>query len=147
MFVSEQHPGSRRSAVFEDDGTTGYLYLTEPESQKVARDCWLYNRIPAPDPSEIKQYRGSPPPAARGHAGPDAQLATPAEDTVSFLWSSDGNAACAVIDGEPIGFVIAGEAGHGGYSRHLIRAGPWGKSWDEQRFNEVFGQPPDEIDL
>lgn len=141
MFLSDQHPISRRFAEFEDDGTTGYLYLTEPESRKVARDCWLYNRIPAPDPSEIKHYRGSPPPAAKGHAGPDAQLATPSEEAVSFLWSSDGNSVCAMIDGEPVGFLILGEPGHGGYSRHLIKEGPWGKPWNEGRFREVFDQP------
>jgi hypothetical protein len=141
MFISEQHPISRRFVEFEDDGTTGYLYLTVAGERKVVRDCWLYNRIPAPDPSEIKKYRGSPPPAAQGHAGPDARQPTPPEDAVSFIWSSDGNAVCALIGGEPIGFMIFGEAGYGGFSRHLIREGPWGKPWDERRFTEVFGQP------
>ena len=29
-FLSERHPGSNRWAVFEDDGRTGWLYITEP---------------------------------------------------------------------------------------------------------------------
>jgi hypothetical protein len=61
MFVSEPHPGSRRFAVFEDDGTTGYLYLTEPNGSKIAKDCWVYNQIPAPEPSEIQSRLGGLP--------------------------------------------------------------------------------------
>jgi hypothetical protein len=138
MFVSQQHPGSRRFAVFEDDGTAGYLYLTVPDGRKPVGDCWLYNRIPAPELSEIQNYIGSPPPAAQGYAGPNAQRQAPSEAAVSFLWSPDGNAVSALIDGEPTGFLIFGEGGHGGYSLHLLKEGPWGKPWDERRFREVF---------
>lgn len=147
MVIPEQHPGSLRFAIFEDDGTAGYLYLTKPGSRNVVRDCWLYNRIAEPDPSEFKEYRESPPPAAKGYAGPDSQLRTPSEEAVSFLWSSDGNAVCAMIDGEPVGFLISGENGHGGFSRHLIRTGPWGKPWDQRRFEEFFSQPSTETNL
>jgi hypothetical protein len=141
MFVSEQHPTSRRFAEFEDDGTAGYLYLTVPDEKKVAGDCWIYNRIPAPEPSEIKKFRGLPPPAARGYAGPSAQRAAPPEGAVEFLWSLDGNAVSLLIDGVPSGFLIFGEAGHGGYSLHLIKEGPWGNPWNQERFREVF-EPP-----
>ena len=141
MFVSEQHPRSRRFADFEDDGTTGYLYLTEPNGSKIAKDCWVYNRIPAPEPSELQSYRGLPPPAARGYAGPDAERPEPPEGSVRFLWSVDGDAVCVVIADVPSGFVVIGDGGHGGYSRHLIAESAWGKPWDEDRFGAVFGHP------
>ncbi len=141
MYISEQHPSSRRFAIFEDDGTTGYLYLTAPDDAKPAGDCWVYNRFPAPEPAEIKKYRGLPPPAARGYAGPNAQRSAPPEGSVIFLWSQDGNAVSLLIDGDPNGFLIFGEAGHGGYSLHLIKEGPWGKPWDQERFREVFEHP------
>ncbi len=140
MFVSEQHPTSRRFAEFEDDGTAGYLYLTAPDERTIVGDCWVYNRIQAPEPSDIKKYRGSPPPAARGYAGPNAQRSSPPEDAVGFLWSLDGNAVSLSIDGVQTGFLIFGEGGHGGYSLYLIQEGPWGKPWDQKRFREVFEQ-------
>jgi hypothetical protein len=139
MFVSEQHPGSRRYAIFEDDGTAGFLYLTRPDDTKPVRDCWIYNRIPAPEPSEIQSYRGSPPPAARGFAGPQAHQEQPPEAAVTFLWSVDGDAVCLVIGDVPAGFIVLGDDEYGGYSRNLIAAGGWGKPWDEARFQAVFG--------
>ena len=138
MFVSEQHPTSRRFAQFEDDGTAGYLYLTAPDEAKLVGDCWLYNRIQAPELSDVKKFRGSPPPAARGYAGPNAQRSEPPEGAVSFLWSPDGNAVSVLIADVPSGFLIFGEAGHGGYSLHLVKEGPWGKPWNQERFKEVF---------
>lgn len=140
MFVSEQHPGSHRFAAFEDDGTTGYLYLTAADETKPVGDCWVYNRIRAPEPPEIKNYRGSPQPAARGYAGPNAQRPTDLEGAIRFLWSPNGNAVTVLIDGVPTGFLDFGEGGHGGYSLHLVKEGPWGKPWDEERYRQVFEQ-------
>jgi len=43
MFVSEQHPTSRRFAVFEEDETTAYLYLTNlgaTHTLKFKRRSW-----------------------------------------------------------------------------------------------------------
>jgi hypothetical protein len=57
-----------------------------------------------------------------------------------LLWSLDGNAVSVLIDGVPTGFLILGERGHGGYSRHLIKEGPWGRPWNEERFRKVFEQ-------
>ena len=138
MFVSEQNPTSRRFAEFEDDGTVGYLYLTAPDSTNLVGDCWVYNRIPAPDHSETKKYRGSPPPASRDYAGPNAQQSEPPEAAVGFLWSPDGNAVSVLIDGVQTGFLVFGESGPGGYSLHLTKDGPWGKPWDQERFSRVF---------
>jgi hypothetical protein len=66
--VMEQHPISRRNAVFDDDGISAWLYLTRPNSEEPVRDCWLYNRIAPPPYSEIDRYRGGQPPAPAGYA-------------------------------------------------------------------------------
>ena len=47
LFLSDQHPVSRRWAIVEDDGRSGWLYLSEPAATRVAAHCWLYNRIAA----------------------------------------------------------------------------------------------------
>ncbi len=42
LFLEHQHPASRRLAVLEDDGTSVWLYLTEPDSRRPAADAWVY---------------------------------------------------------------------------------------------------------
>jgi hypothetical protein len=138
VFASEQNVTSRRWAVFEDNEVCAYLYLTEPDSQKPVGDCWIYNRIPAPEPSKIKEYRPQPPPVARGYVGPQAQQSPPREEQVSFRWSSDGNAVAVLIDGRPMGVVVIGGKN---FSWHLVKSGPWGEPWDDDRFVRTFGQP------
>jgi hypothetical protein len=61
-----QNPSSQRWAILEDDGTSGWLYLTEPDSRKPT--AWFFNRIPAPPSGEISRNRGGQPPAAQGFA-------------------------------------------------------------------------------
>jgi hypothetical protein len=135
-FLSEQHPDSRRWAIFEDDGQSAWLYLTEPDCTAPAGDCWIYNRIPAPDPSEIKAFRPGPPPAARGFAGPEALVLEPDVAHMRLLWAGDGAAVALLADGVPLGFLVAGE--RRGTSRHLARTGPWGNTWDQARYEAVF---------
>jgi hypothetical protein len=136
-LLSEQHPDSRRWAIFEDDGRSGWLYLTEPDRTAIAGDCWVYNRIPAPDLSEIAAFRPGPPPAAQGFAGPAALVVEPDASRMRLLWAGDGGAVALLADGTPLGFLVAGEPR--GTSRNLARTGPWGHTWDQSRYERLFG--------
>jgi hypothetical protein len=137
VVTKEQHPASRRWAIFEDDGVSAWLYLTEPEGLRPVADCWVYNRVAAPQAHDIQQYRGGPPPACSGYAGPDAQYLRGEPAAASFLWCKDGEAVSVVIDGAALAFVEAGRAR--GFSRHLLKSGPWGNTWDEHLFQRLFG--------
>lgn len=136
LFVSEQHSISRRWAMIEDDGTSCWLYLSGPDTQKPVADCWLYNRVPAPDEAEIEKYRGGPPPAARQYAGPDALMLPPREAQVSLRWSRDGESVAAFFERELAGFIVGGQAR--GFSRHLIASGAWGSPLDRTIFQAEF---------
>ena len=57
-MLTSQSSVSGRTATFEDDGTSAWLYLSEPNTQRPTVDAWVYNRISAPPTSEIKNYRG-----------------------------------------------------------------------------------------
>jgi hypothetical protein len=135
-FLSEQHPVSRRWAFFEDDGQSAWLYLTEPDRTDIAGDCWIYNRIPAPDASEIAAFRPGPPPAACGFAGPEALVHDPEVSRIRLQWAEDGGAVALLVDGKPMGFLAAGESR--GTSRNLARTGPWGNTWDQARYERFF---------
>ena len=137
LFLEDMHPASRRLAVLEDDGTSAWLYLSEPESRKPAADAWVYNRIAAPPPQAIKSYRGGPPPAAQGYASNAALCEDPTAHEWSFVWSPDGESVAIAKDGEPAALITVGEKR--GYSRELLKDGPWGHPWSDELFQLKFG--------
>jgi hypothetical protein len=138
LFRDEQHPRTGRWAVFEDDGVAAWLYLTAPGAPRPAGACWIYNRGPAPPRSALAQYRGKPPPAAQGYAGPDSQYSAAGAPEIRFLWSADGEAVAVFVNGAALGCIIAGAAGGPAFSRNLLRAGGWGAPWDENLYQRTF---------
>jgi hypothetical protein len=137
LLLEDQHQVSRRFAVFEDDGTSAWLYLTEPGYRKPALDVWVYNRIEAPPTSAIEAYRGGPPPAAQGYVSNSALCQSPEAHQWTFTWSSDGESVAALKDDKPVACVVAGSKF--GYSRELIADGPWGRPWSDDVFRSTFG--------
>ncbi|MFN0019609.1 MAG: hypothetical protein ACKVP0_15220 [Pirellulaceae bacterium] len=137
LFLEHENRESGLLAVLEDNGTSAWLYISEADSRKPMGDAWVYNRIAAPPAEAIKSYRGGPPPAAQGYAIADALCEDPSSHEWSFLWSADGESVAVAKDGEPVAFIIAGQKG--GYSRELVKDGPWGHPWSEKLFRSKFG--------
>lgn len=137
LFLTEMHPVSRRWADFEDDGVSAWLYLTECNTRRVVADAWVYNRIAPPSRDEIPSFRPSPPPVAAGFARDTALYASPEKHEWAFLWSADGKSVAVTKDGQPVACIIAGKKR--GYSRELVKDGPWGNVWSERVFEEAFG--------
>ena len=130
FMLQSQNDDSRRYAVFEDDDTSAWLYLTSPDERKYVADVWIHNRVPAPPGSDIKNYYGGPPPAAIGFADDAAICVAPEAHEWSFLWLDNGNMVVLHCDGRPVAMLNASDKR--GWSRNLLRDGPWGKLWDEQ---------------
>ena len=139
VFISEQHPVSRRWAVLEDDGLSAWLYLTEPNLESPAADCWIYNRIESPESAESYLSRGVAPPAPLDVAGEGA-LMNPA-DSFGFrlVWSRDGESVALFFGESLMGFIASGQK-HG-YSRNLRKSGAWGNPLDEALYCSVFSVP------
>ncbi|QEL13939.1 hypothetical protein [Limnoglobus roseus] len=138
LFLGEQHPVSGRRGTFEDDGNSAWLYLTEARTDRVIADAWVYNRVPPPSLSQVASYRPAPPPAAEGYASADALCAEPTAYEWSLQWSADGESVAVLRDGVALGLIARG--GRPGFSRLLVKAGPWGQPWDEERFRSVMGE-------
>jgi hypothetical protein len=136
--IIEQHESSGRTAVFEDDGISAWLYLTKGGTPDIAGDCWLYNRVPAPPPSEIDNYRDGPPPAFEGFTTDDDVYTEPALPAIEFVWSKTGNDVAAKVNGIILGFVSSSLSS--GYSRRLLKDGPWGRVWNERIFEALFAK-------
>ncbi|MFN3150852.1 hypothetical protein [Bremerella sp.] len=123
---------SHRVAVFEDDGTSAWLYLSAPNDRKPVADVWVHNRIEAPPSSEIKSYRGGPPPAAAGYTEDSSICLDPTNHCWSFAWDPKGEAVALYCDGHPVAMLVASD--RRGWSRNLRRDGPWGNVWSDSRY-------------
>ncbi len=122
--------------MLEDTGVAAYLYLSSPDSDAIVADAWVYNRIEAPTIDTIKDYRPDPPPAAEGYTTADAYLSHPASHAWSFEWSPDGQSVAICANGVALAFVRAGQ--RTGFSRYLVRSGPWGEPWSDEVYEATF---------
>ena len=134
LFISQQHPISRRWAVIEDDGRVAWLYLTEPDSEKPVADCWLYNRVPTTP--QFAGERGESPVVPQTHAADIVGFKLPTEESVHLRWSRDGESVAVFFDSELIGFIVRGQKR--GFSKHLRASGPFGSVLDRELFHGVF---------
>ncbi len=135
-FLSERHPKSERSAIFEDDGRSAWLYLTQPGSTKFAADCWIYNRIQAPSSVDPAQSHDQPPPAVQSVTGQKALIEDPVWSAMRLVWSADGESVAFFYQDIPLGFIAKAEKV--GYSRNVVESCPWGRTWDQARFDTLF---------
>lgn len=136
LFLSAQHPKSRRHAIVSDEGASVWLYLTEAASSRPFADCWLFNTIPAPTDLSNFQSRNGPPPATQQFAAPSSQRQPPNPTEVTFHWSFDGHSVALFIHGELLGFMCADNKK--GFSKNLLASGPWGFPIDTTLYTTVF---------
>lgn len=131
-MLESLNDASQRVAVFEDDGTSAWLYLSKANDRKPIADVWVHNRISAPPTSEIQNYRGGPPPAASGFADDSTICDDPDAHDWTFTWHDGGDAVAMHRDGIPVALLISSD--RKGWSRNLRREGPWGNLWDENKY-------------
>ncbi|MFN2602571.1 MAG: hypothetical protein ABR582_07440 [Gemmatimonadaceae bacterium] len=143
FWLSSEGAASGRSAIVADEGDSVWLYLTVAGRREIEADCWLFNCIDAFDSSEFRsraaeyRERGEPPPATRDVVDTDSRLRDELDASrIRFLWSPDGEAVAAVIDGSIAGFIDANP--QRGFSAHLIRNCPWGSPLEMNEFERLF---------
>jgi hypothetical protein len=134
-LLTLQHPTTRRWAVFEDDGTSGWLLVTEPDVPKPVGDCFVYNcRRPAKELPRSWDGSGQPP-ITKPFASATAHWPGGSLDRIRLTWTRGGSAAVVLMDDEPVAFLVVGE--ERGYSRGIAVDGPYGHPWSDERFAEV----------
>lgn len=137
LFLSEQHPDSRRWGIVEDDGASVWLYLTEPDSTKLVAHCWLCNRVPAPAQITLDRERGGAPIAPISHVISGEPSPALAAERIRFIWGNDGQAVAVLYGEEVLGFIAQPEGP--GYSRNLKVSSRFGAPVDDALFSAVFG--------
>jgi hypothetical protein len=129
-FISEQHPVSRRYAVLEDDGRTGWLYLTVGRESRPVADVWVYNRF-APTEQVENDDRSRPPAIVKRFTAGDVAVDDPGRFEWRFRWSADGEAVALLRDGVIVALIGRGE--RRGCSAGIAAACPWGGPLSAQR--------------
>jgi hypothetical protein len=135
-FQSLQHPTTKRWAILEDDGTSAWLYVTEPDTSKPAADCFVYSCRPPEAELPATWDRTSPPPITAEFASSSACRADVSQSSIQLVWTERGNAAAVLLDNIPIAFIVVGEKQ--GHSRAIAVDGFYGRPWNEARFAEAF---------
>jgi hypothetical protein len=142
IFIHSHNMASGRYAIFEDNEQVAYLYLTQPGTQKPARDAIAYSRVPLIAKVDWEQVKktGEPPSLSQDIASPSAVLKNPLEREFSLQWSTDGQAVALLRNGEPIAFVSAADSF--GYSKAAVKPSPLVNPWDQNRYEALFGKKP-----
>ena len=96
VFVADTEGPGDYACFFEDDGETGYLYLSDRKLNKVVRHLQIYT---------------------------DAEAINPEEQDISVVWSSDGK-KCGVIIFNGMRGIIDVEKGIEGRSKMTDRSSP-----------------------
>lgn len=136
IFLSDFNSISNRWVIFEDDGISGWLYLTKENEKKPQYDCWIYNRIEAPSKRDLRKYRDAPPPATDEYTGENAFVSSSRELNIKFKWTKDGNAVALLINEKPYGYIST--KNNKGYSMNLVREGPWGTPFNHSEYVSMF---------
>jgi hypothetical protein len=86
VLVEATDPGSRLTALFEDDGRTGYAYILE--GGRIVADVWVYNHGEAPSEPEWDDHTKAPfrNPRAFVRPQPVEPARTPAD--VRLVWTA-----------------------------------------------------------
>jgi hypothetical protein len=134
LFVSEVNPTSERGAVLDDDGTTGWLYLTDRNGRDVVADVWVYNRVTAPASEAIEVSPDRPPPASHGVVDGSELYRDPKQYLWSFDWHRGGDAVVLMRGGEPWAALSAERPR--GITRHLTVICAWGEPWQDAWYRQ-----------
>jgi hypothetical protein len=147
LFLVSRCTASAREAHVAEERDSIWLYLTRPESREVDAVVWLLNTPAAPAHPTQEPYRSEagPPPAPAALLLPGGVCAVPTDDRWRFLWSNDGLAVAALLDGRPIGFVW--EGARRGRARFVVDgAHSWALPWDPGQFRAYFGESIESVE-
>lgn len=128
--LTETHHGSNRTAVYEDDGRTGWLYLTGVDGETAERECLVYSLAEKSDGH-----------ACGGSCGCGAQKdKNPLhEREAGFLWSPDGEAVALLFGGIPSAMIDA--SGAASYALAAGEGCPWALPWNDEVYARLFFKP------
>lgn len=139
LVIGAHSPVSGRHAILEGNGYSTLLYLTEPGSEKLCADCFLFSVVP-PTEKLVKPFgEAGPPLLLRRFATPQAFQPSITADLLRLDFSADGHSVVVSLRNQPWALIARGVP-HG-YSKALSADSPFGNAWSDQVFKAAFSKP------
>lgn len=137
IFESES-PDARKLAIFEDNGTSAWLYLASAASHNVEKDAFVYSPVaPRAELNRAGMQDGEPPILISEYASDDAVVEIQDENDLTILWSENSKSV-AIFHNEDVLAAIF-EDDDRGYSKALSKKCGFGKPWSEEKYQKYFG--------
>jgi len=128
VLLEDSSPNGNGAAVVEqDDRVACFYFMTEIDSEKRIRTCWVRNLQPAPEMLDALGMReGLPPMMPRAHCKhPDGSPPLDSQN-LRIVWSEEGDAAALYEHDELLAVIPSwgGSNGFDGFARDCIGDGP-----------------------
>jgi hypothetical protein len=137
IVFESQSPDSRKLAIFEDNGTSAWLYLASSANHEVEKDAFVYS--PQEPRSELNwsgMKEGEPPILVVDYASSDAVREIEDENELSIVWSQNGKSLALFHNADVLAAIY--EDDDQGYSKALSKRCGFGKPWSDQKFEKYF---------
>lgn len=90
IFESES-PDGKKLAIFEDNGSSAWLYLASARNHDVEKDAFAYSpQAPREELNRTGMQQGEPPALTTDCASERAMLQVEDETELSIVWSASG---------------------------------------------------------
>ena len=136
VFESE-NPDSKKLAIFEDTGSSAWLYLASSANHEVEKDAFVYSpRAPRSELNRFGMAEGEPPILIVEYASIDAVLSIEDENDLSIVWSDNGKSVALFHNADVRAAIY--EDDDQGYSKALSKRCGFGKPWSDEKFEKFF---------
>jgi hypothetical protein len=136
IFESES-PDGKKLAIFEDNGSSAWLYLASARNHDVEKDVFVYSpQAPCEELNRTGMQRGEPPILTTDCASERAMLRVEDETELSIVWSASGRSIALFHRDEALAAIY--EDDDQGYSKALCKRCGFGKLWSDEKFAQHF---------
>lgn len=140
IFFESPSPDSKRMVIFEDNGTSAWLYLASAANYDVEKDAFVYSPLePRAELNREGINQGEPPILISEYASDTAVIQIEDENELSILWSENGRNVAVFHNEEVIAAIYEDEKR--GYSKALSKKSGFGKPWSEEKYQKYFPEP------
>lgn len=139
IIFESKSPDSKKLAIFEDNGSSAWLYLASAKNHDVEKDAFVYSpQTPRKELNRSGMKDGEPPILIQEYASENAVVRIDDENDLSIVWSDNGKSLSLFYGAEVLAAIY--EDDEQGYSKALsVRCG-FGKPWSDDKFAEHFGE-------
>ena len=141
MFLAEQHHGSGRNVILEEEDGATWLYLTYPNEKRIEKGAFAYS-LTSPDENFNRERvkSGKPPQISKEYASQYAVIQNVQASKFSFNWSADGESVALRYNDQIIAMILSTESR--GYSKALSKPGPLGNPFDSEKAKIFVSKGP-----